>query len=65
MSLFVSFVLFSAYFDEITTTIVDENGVDIKLKWIKTKQFLANENLPIWRARSSRTYLRKDDEVCI
>ncbi|KAK0175245.1 hypothetical protein PV327_009009 [Microctonus hyperodae] len=53
----------NAYLDEITTTIVDENGIDIKLKWVKTKQFLANENLPIWRARSSRTYLRKDDEV--
>ncbi|KAK0175244.1 hypothetical protein PV327_009008 [Microctonus hyperodae] len=48
--------------DELSTTIVDENGVEIELKWLKTNQFLANEHLPIWRAHPHAN-LFKDDQV--
>ncbi|KAK0071049.1 hypothetical protein PV325_013603, partial [Microctonus aethiopoides] len=48
--------------EELTTTIVDENGVEIELKWLKTNQILANEHLPIWRART-QTHLLRDEQV--
>lgn len=39
----------NAHLNELTTTVVDENGIEIQLKWVKTKQFLANKHLPVWK----------------
>lgn len=56
------FFTWQAFPEELTTTIVDENGIEIELKWLKTNQFLANEHLPIWRAQT-QTRLHQDTQV--